>query len=147
MNLRRILPASQAVLIDKSGRATQPFYDFMRRLDRSESSGASVDAPFVTFQGDPSLPNARRIEAGRNIDLDTSMAGRLVVHTTASTRYLLQSEPERYWSRDELSYSTNIIGVRYPGPATVFLPSNLPTERIIVIKDETGVGQITVRVN
>lgn len=29
---RRILPASQAILIDKAGRATVPMYDFMRRV-------------------------------------------------------------------------------------------------------------------
>lgn len=29
---RRILPAAQAILVDGAGRATQPFYDFLRRL-------------------------------------------------------------------------------------------------------------------
>lgn len=63
-----------------------------------------------------------------------------------SVRYLVQDSEERFWSAAEFIEGTNIIGVRYVGESFVYLPNGLPTEHIIVVKDETGGGQVVVRI-
>lgn len=60
--------------------------------------------------------------------------------------YLVQSDAERFWGRQEFIEGHNIIGVRYVGPSFVYLPHDLPSEHVITIKDETGTGNTTVRI-
>lgn len=60
--------------------------------------------------------------------------------------YLTQTVAERYWDAREFTAGHNIIGVRHEGAAIVYLPNDLPAERLITIKDEAGLGQITVRI-
>lgn len=77
MTDRRILPGAQAQLIDKAGRATPPFYDFMRRLtgETSPIPPEIANASFVTLNNDTSvLPNSVHLAAGANITLTMSGA-------------------------------------------------------------------------
>lgn len=60
--------------------------------------------------------------------------------------YLVQTDAERFWTRHEFIDGHNIIGVRFAGPSFVYLPHDLPQERVITIKDEAGVGPTTVRI-
>lgn len=66
--------------------------------------------------------------------------------TPTGPRYLTQTDDERFWTADEFVRGHNIIGVRHAGEAFVYLPNDLPTERLISVKDETGVGPVTVRI-
>lgn len=93
MTDRRILPASQTQLVDREGRATPPFYDFMRRIvgAASASSSSSADLPpgllgasFITATNEASaLPGSRRLAAGANITLDDSIDGQLRISATS----------------------------------------------------------------
>lgn len=60
--------------------------------------------------------------------------------------YLVQSDAERFWRRQEFIEGHNIIGVRYAGPSFVYLPHDLPHEHVITIKDEAGAGPTAVRI-
>jgi hypothetical protein len=79
---RRILPAAQAHLIDKDGRATPVFYDFMRRLaGASGSVPADISgASFITATSETAqLPGSRRLVPGENIELDDTIDGQLTI--------------------------------------------------------------------
>lgn len=61
--------------------------------------------------------------------------------------YLVQTANEEFYTMGQFARGHTIIGVRHNlGPSYVYLPSNLPIERIVVVKDEAGLGQVTVRV-
>lgn len=65
--------------------------------------------------------------------------------TTAPPQYLVQTEEEKFWIADDFIKGHNIIGVRYDaGPSTVYLPNTLPVERLIIVKDEAGLGAVTI---
>jgi hypothetical protein len=85
---RRILPAAQAQLIDAQGRATQPWYDFFRRLVSAAQSIPSnlLGASFITATNETSLlPHSRRLDAGTNITLDDTVDGQLRISASAGT--------------------------------------------------------------
>ncbi len=63
---------------------------------------------------------------------------------SASVNYIPQTVADVYYTEAVLIEGINIIGVRYQGPSTVNLPASLPTERIVTVKDETGLGQVTI---
>ena len=63
-----------------------------------------------------------------------------------SPLYLVQTEAERFWQRDAFIEGLNIIGVRAAQATFVYLPHDLPVEHVICVKDESGLGAVTVRV-
>lgn len=79
---RRILPGAQAQLVDKAGRATPPFYDFLRRLIGA-TGGIPVDvsgASFLTATSETTLlPSSRRLVPGDNIEFDDTIDGQLTI--------------------------------------------------------------------
>lgn len=63
----------------------------------------------------------------------------------APPQYLIQTEEEKFWVAGDFIKGHNIIGVRYDdGPSTVYLPHTLPVERLIIVKDEAGLGAVTI---
>jgi hypothetical protein len=59
-------------------------------------------------------------------------------------RYIPQEDQDRIYTANDFIEGINIIGVRYVGAATVSLPLNLETKKIITVKDEAGLGLLTV---
>lgn len=89
MTDRRILPAAQAQLVDKAGRATPPFYDFLRRITGAASviPPGLLGASFLTANNETSLlPGSRRLTAGANITLNDSVDGQLRISANAGTQ-------------------------------------------------------------
>lgn len=68
------------------------------------------------------------------------------VNTPTGPRYLPQTVDEFFYAAADFVRGHNIIGVRYAGEAEVYLPNDLPIERIVVVKDEGGVGPVRVRI-
>lgn len=84
---RRILPGAQAQLVDKAGRATPPFYDFLRRLIGATGSipVGIAGASFLTTTSETTLlPNSRQLVAGDNIEIDDTVDGQLTISAEVS---------------------------------------------------------------
>ena len=64
----------------------------------------------------------------------------------AVTKYHPQLVAQVHWKKSSFVEGMNIIGVRYNGAATVYLPPDLDNTQIVAIKDEAGSGNITVLV-
>jgi len=90
---------------------------------------------------DAAQPIAFTIEEAQPIEFIFTGSGYAQV-----VSYLVQSEQTKYWGVGDFIYGINIIGVRFAGPATVYLPSGLPPERFVTVKDEAGSGNVTVQV-
>lgn len=72
---RRILPAAQAQLVDKNGRATPALYDFMRRVTgATEVIPTNISqASFITVTDESDvLHNSMHLAAGANITITQS---------------------------------------------------------------------------
>lgn len=79
---RRILPAAQAVLIDRTGRATQPFYDFLRRLiDVTQLTPeliAEIEALVALIDSGAFLPNTANVVGAQSVHSTGTLAAGLV---------------------------------------------------------------------
>lgn len=64
----------------------------------------------------------------------------------AVTKYVFTEAQESHWRKSSFVEGVNIIGVRYNGAATVYLPHDLDPTMIVSIKDEAGSGDITILV-
>lgn len=78
-------------------------------------------------------------------------AGRIMQQSLGSSAdsspiYKIQADTPHYWVPGDFVRGVNIIGVRVVGPSSVFLPHGVPIEQIIVIKDETGSGAVTLSI-
>jgi hypothetical protein len=62
----------------------------------------------------------------------------------SSTKYVVQTESEIHWKKDSFINGITVIGVRYNGAATVYLPNNLDPTMLVSVKDEAGSGNITI---
>lgn len=63
---------------------------------------------------------------------------------TPATRYLAQTTDTMHWKKDSFIHGITVIGVRYSGAATVYLPHDLDPTMLVSVKDESGSGNITV---
>jgi hypothetical protein len=64
----------------------------------------------------------------------------------AVTKYLFTESQESHWRKPSFVEGINVIGVRYSGAATVYLPHDLEPTMIVSVKDEAGSGNVTVLV-
>lgn len=64
----------------------------------------------------------------------------------AVTKYIFTNNQETHFMKPSFVEGVNIIGVRYSGAATVYLPHDLDPTMIVSIKDESGSGNITILV-
>jgi hypothetical protein len=124
------------------------------------SGSASGDASFLTLASDPSLPNERVFTAGHGlIGTDAGPGGSFTLEVDDGTLvinwpqvinapplYMVQPANVKFWLKEDFLHGENIIGVQFPGPAVVYLPHDLEIEKIIDVKDEAGVGPLTVRI-
>lgn len=78
--------------------------------------------------------------------LQSAGAGAAPSWVASGPRYIYQTAAEYYWSVSDFVRGNNVIGVRYAGPAIVYLPHTLPVEYLVTVKDEAGTGDVTVRV-
>jgi hypothetical protein len=78
--------------------------------------------------------------------LQSAGAGAAPAWVASGPKYLTQTAAEYYWSVSDFVRGDNVIGVRFAGPAIVYLPNTLPVEYLVTVKDEAGTGDITVRV-
>jgi len=62
------------------------------------------------------------------------------------TNYLFTEVSETHLRKSSFVEGVNVIGVRYNGAATVYLPNNLDPTMLVAVKDEAGGGNITVLV-
>lgn len=115
---------------------------------------ADVRASFATLEDERgTLPGSWQLVAGDNVRIDRSRDGKAVIHSTArggvvmagrsagagsaSVRYLIQTEAEKFWTDSDFAEGINVIGVREPA-ANVYIPSVLSTGKIVWVKDESG---------
>lgn len=61
-----------------------------------------------------------------------------------AVRYNFTTEQVSHWRKPSFCQGITIIGVRFAGPATVYLPHDLDNNQIVTVKDEAGTGDITV---
>ena len=64
----------------------------------------------------------------------------------AVTQYLWTDKQETHYRKPSFIEGITVIGVRYDGPATVYLPHDLDPTMLVTVKDEVGSGNITVLV-
>ena len=62
------------------------------------------------------------------------------------THYLWTDAQETHYRKPSFVLGITIIGVRYSGAATVYLPHDLDPTMIVAVKDEAGSGNVTVLV-
>lgn len=63
---------------------------------------------------------------------------------TEVVRYTQQSTTDGTYVEGDFIEGINIIGVTYAGAATVNLPLDLSVKKIITVKDEAGLGLVTI---
>jgi hypothetical protein len=63
------------------------------------------------------------------------------------TKYMYTELQEVRYKKGSFIEGFNIIGVRFNGAASIYLPRNLEPTQIVAIKDEVGSGDITVRID
>lgn len=63
----------------------------------------------------------------------------------AEIKYLIQDVATKTYYGSDFVRGTNIIGVRYAGSVTVNLPHDLGVEKLVVVKDEAGYGDVLVQ--
>lgn len=113
-----------------------------------KASGADYDAGWVSVGEDGAT-----IQIGWDAITDKPGTFPPDVHTheweaisNTPPQRILQSTQEVYYEADDFLKGLNIIAVRYAGPAFVYLPHDLPSARVIAVKDELGSGDVTVRI-
>lgn len=62
----------------------------------------------------------------------------------AVTHYIFTDKQETHYRKPSFIEGITVIGVRYLGPATVYLPHDLDPTMIVSVKDEAGSGNITI---
>jgi hypothetical protein len=103
--------------------------------------------------GNPGTPgrdgiNGLTIPGRRGEDGEPGRAGAIITMPGGAAQpiYLVQLVASVHYTVDQFVRGITIIGVRVAGPSNVYLPHGLPIDEIIMIKDETGAGSITVSV-
>lgn len=64
----------------------------------------------------------------------------------AVVKYLFTEQQVTHYMKPSFIEGMTIIGVRYNGAATVYLPHDLDSTMIVSIKDEAGSGNVTILV-
>lgn len=62
----------------------------------------------------------------------------------ATTKYIFTEQQVTHYRKPSFVDGVTVIGVRYNGPATVYLPHDLDPTMLVSVKDEVGSGNITI---
>lgn len=130
----QVPPTSQPVVTSK-GTITNPWWQW------ALSIGKNANDPIEWS----TIVNTPTTLAGYGItDAYTQAQVDALLANFASVTYQTQVVADRFWLNSEFVLGENIIGVRFSGAATVYLPADLDIRKIVTVKDEVGLGLVSV---
>ncbi len=135
MSGRYQVPAAVQPVVDAQGRITNPWWQWA--LSIGKNAGDPIDWSVIV--NTPTTLNGYGItDAYTKTEVDALIAD------FSSTTYQTQIIANKFWVAEDFLLGENIIGVRYMGPSIVYLPADLEVRKIVTVKDETGLGLVTI---
>ena len=115
-------------------------------INVSDALSAEVSAREDQYQEilDSLTDSSEGILAEMEARAATDEALQAQIDAATPVNYIVQTDADVSYDVLDFILGETIIGVRYVGAAVVRLPKDMPIEHIVSIKDETGVGNISI---
>jgi hypothetical protein len=86
-----------------------------------------------------------RVRELNELGISRSPGGQLVpAPGQSNVQYLFTETAVTHFGKSQFVHGITIIGVRFAGAATVYIPADLDNDMLVSIKDEAGTASITI---